>query len=300
MRTTVPTRVLIMFAALAVLVAATAGPAAAKPETVFVAGDIANGTADSGEAQTARLIESRQGLAITAGDNAYPSGTLAQFRTNYQPTWGRFKNRTRPTLGNHEYHTSGAQGYFDYFGWRAGPGTRGYYSLKLGKWRVYLLNSEICKTDVGCQPGTSQYKWLKQTLAKQKAQCSMAVFHTPLHSSGLHGNEPRVRPLVKLLYKSGAELIVNGHEHNYERFAPARPSGVIDRQKGVQQIVAGTGGAPLRPKGARVAAHSRVYSDDAWGVLRLSLRKKSYSWKFLPVEGEAFSDAGERRCHGKP
>lgn len=277
-----------------------AGPVAAGSRVVLIAGDIAQGTAASGEEQTAKLVERREGLVMTAGDNAYEVGALAEFRAHYAPTWGRFKSRTRPTPGNHDYYSPGAQGYFDYFGWRAGPRGRGYYSLKLGNWRIYALDSEACDTDVGCGPGSPQYRWLKRKLTKHDAFCSMAVFHTPLYSSGFHGNEPRVRPLVKLLYKSGAELIVNGHEHDYERLAPARPWGRVDRKKGVQQIIVGTGGAPLRPRGSKTAAHSRVFSADAWGVLRLGLQKKSYTWKFLPVAGETFTDKGERRCHGKP
>jgi alkaline phosphatase len=283
-----------------VLVVSVAGPAAAKPITVLIAGDIAMGTADSGEELTAQLIEQRKGLVITAGDNAYESGTLAEFRVHYAPTWGRFLERTRATPGNHEYYTPGARGYFDYFGWRAGPERLGYYSLKVGDWRIYALDSEVCELDVGCGPGSPQYTWLKKTLAKPAARCSLAVYHTPLFSSGFHGNEPRVRPLYRLLYEAGVELIVNGHEHDYERLAPARPDGRIDSKKGVHQIIAGTGGAPLRPKGAREAAHSRLYSDDAWGVLELRLKQRSYTWTFLPVEGETFTDRGTRSCHGKP
>jgi len=299
-RTSALLRAIVLVAIATLLVAAIAGPAAAKPRVVLFAGDIAKGTADSGEEQTARLVERRQGLVITAGDNAYESGSPAEFRAYYKPTWGRFKKRTRATPGNHEYYTPGARGYFDYFGWRAGPARRGYYSFKVGEWRVYALDSEACETEVGCGPGSPQFTWLKKSLTKHDAFCSLAVFHTPLYSSGRHGNEPYVRPLVKLLYKSGAEVIVNGHEHDYERFAPARPDGTIDRKKGVQQIIAGTGGAPLRPKGANAVAHSRVFSSEAWGVLRLGLGKRSYTWKFLPVAGETFTDKGERKCHGKP
>jgi hypothetical protein len=295
-----PRRVILLLTVVALLAVAAAGPAVAGPKTVLIAGDIAKGSDDSGEARTAQLIRQRKGLVITAGDNVYERGTLAEFRAYYKPTWGRFKHRTRATPGNHEYYTRGAKGYFDYFGWRAGPNRRGYYSLKVGDWRVYALNSEVCETDTGCGAGSPQFRWLKRSLAKHDAFCSLAVFHTPLYSSGFHGNEPRVRPLVKLLYKSGAELIVNGHEHHYERFAPARPDGRIDWKKGVQQIIAGTGGAPLRPRGARTVAHSRVFSSEAWGVLRLGLGKRGYTWKFLPVAGETFTDKGERKCHGKP
>jgi hypothetical protein len=292
--------VLLLLAALIVLMATGIGSAVAKPVTIFVAGDIAKGLATSGEEQTARLIERRSGLVLTAGDNAYDSGSLAEFQAHYDPTWGRFKQRTRPTPGNHEYWTPGAQGYFDYFGRRAGPDRRGYYSLKRRGWRIYMLDSEDCVSKAGCGPGTPQHTWLKRQLNKHKARCSMAVFHTPLYSSGIHGNEPRVRPLVKLLYRSGAELIVNGHSHNYERLAPARPNGTVSRRTGVQQFIAGTGGAPLRSMGPTKAAHSRVFSDDAWGVLRLQLRRDSYAWKFLPVAGETFTDRGKRACHGRP
>jgi alkaline phosphatase len=291
-------RALVASLALATLLAGTAVPAAAR--TVLVAGDIAKGTADSGEELTARLVERHAGLVMTAGDNAYESGTPAEFRDYYAPTWGRFLHRTRPTPGNHDYGTQGAAGYFDYFGWRAGPNRRGYYSFKVADWRIYALDSEACERAVGCGPGSPQHTWLKRKLAKHGARCSMAVFHTPLHSSGVHGDEPRVRPLVGLLYRAGAELIVNGHEHSYERLAPARPSGRIDWHKGVQQFIVGTGGAPLRPKGATEAAHTRVFQDEAWGVLRLRLRKHSYTWRFLAVEGETFTDRGERRCHGEP
>jgi hypothetical protein len=299
-RTLEHARLFVVLAMLVALVAATVAPVSARSQVVLIAGDIAKGAADSGEAQTARLIENREGLVLTAGDNAYPSGTLTEFEAKYHPTWGRFLDRTRPTPGNHEYYTPAAAGYFDYLGWRAGPDRRGYYSLKRGDWRIYMLDSEACVTAEGCGPGSEQYAWLKQRLKKHGARCSMAVFHTPLFSSGAHGNEPRVRPLVRLLYRSGAELIVNGHEHSYERLAPARPNGKVHWRKGVQQIIAGTGGAQLRPKGSVEAPHSRVFSADAWGVLRITLRKDSYAWKFLPVKGETFTDRGERSCHGKP
>ncbi len=293
-------RPFVLLLSLVLLGAVTAGPAAAEPRTVLIAGDIAYGTAGSGEALTARLVERHGGLVITAGDNAYQKGTRAEFESYYAPTWGRFLFRTRATPGNHEYKTPGAAGYYDYFRWRAGPDRRGYYSMKVGNWRVYALNSETCKTAEGCGPGSPQYTWLRKSLASHGAFCSMAVFHTPRFSSGYHGDDKRVRPLYKLLHKAGAELIVTGHEHNYERMAPTRPDGTIDWKKGVQQIIVGTGGAPLRPEGAAKAPQSRVFSDDAWGVLRLRLFKSSWSWKFLPVEGETFTDKGSRKCHGKP
>jgi hypothetical protein len=272
----------------------------AEPSTVLIAGDIAYGTSESGEDLTAALVSRHAGLVMTAGDNAYSNGTAAEFRDLYAPTWGAFRSRTRPTLGNHDYGTPGAAGYFGYFGWRAGPAGRGYYSIKVGAWRIYALDSEVCKQQTGCGPGDPQHTWLERHLARHAGRCTMAVFHTPLHSSGMHGDDRAVLPLVRLLYEAGAELIVNGHEHSYERLAPARPSGRIDTKTGVQQLIVGTGGAPLRARGPLAAPHSRVFSNDAWGVLRLRLRRDSYTWTFLPVAGETFTDRGERRCHGRP
>ncbi len=298
--TSLPVRLLAVILSMAVLLVTIALPALAKSPTVIVAGDIAAGTGTSGEAATARLVEGQRGLVMTAGDNAYQSGTREEFQAYYDPTWGRLLHRTRPTPGNHDVLTPGASGYFDYFGRRAGPDRRGYYGVKVGSWRAYALDSEACKTEVGCGPGSPQYTWLKKKLAKQRARCSMAVWHTPLYSSGSHGDDPRVRPLQRLLWKSGVEIIVNGHDHNYERLAPADPYGRVDRRHGVQQFIVGTGGAPLRGRGDTKAAHSRAFQGHAWGVLRLRLRNGSYAWKFLPVEGETYSDGGERRCHGRP
>lgn len=282
------------------LVLAGSGIASAEPRSVLLAGDIGFDGPSSGAPLTAALVEARRGVVITAGDNVYPSGTRAEFQTWYQPTWGRFKGRTRPTPGNHDYYTPGAAGYFDYFGWRAGPGRRGYYSFKVGDWRVYALDSEACKTTTGCKAGSPQHTWLKRALARHGARCSLAVWHTPRYSSGEHGSEPAVAPLYRLLFAAGAEIIVNGHDHDYERMAPARPTGRVDRKHGVQQFVVGTGGAPLRARGDGSVAHSRAFQSAAWGVLRLWLRKDSYRWTFVPVDGETYTDTGERRCHGRP
>lgn len=292
-------RILVLLLATTSLVATGSLVATAGPKTVLLAGDIAYGTAESKEAETADLVESRSGLVITAGDNAYPLGTKEQFLAYYAPTWGRFRSRTRPTPGNHDYGTPGATGYFKYFRWRAGPSGRGYYSFKAGSWRVFALDSEACKTSAGCGPGSPQFKWLKEKLAGSRERCTLAVWHTPRFSSGEHGGEPRVGPLQRLLYKNGAEIVVNGHDHNYERMAPARHTGAIDRKYGIRQFVVGTGGAPLRAKGA-TAPQSRVFQADTWGVLQLKLRPDSYNWKFLPIEGQSFEDSGKGRCHGRP
>jgi len=293
-------RSLVLCLATTSLVATGSLVATADPKTVLLAGDIAYGTADSREAETADLVKSRSGLVITAGDNAYPAGTYQEFRDYYRPTWGRFLGRTRPTPGNHDYRTPGAAGYFKYFGRRAGPAGRGYYSFKAGSWRVFGLDSEVCKTSTGCGPGSPQFKWLKKKLTGSRERCTLAIWHTPRFSSGQHGDDPRVGPLLRLLYKNGAEVVVNGHEHDYERMAPARHTGTVDRKYGIRQFIVGTGGAPLRAKGTTAAPHSRVFQADTWGVLQLKLRWNSYNWRFLPIEGQSFEDSGKGRCHGKP
>ena len=278
------------------------GVAAQQPPTdraiILIAGDIAAKGADTGHAATARLIERRQGVVMTAGDNAYPRGTYKQFRFRYDPTWGRFLDRTRPVPGNHEYLTRGAAGYFRYFGRRAGPHGRGYYTFKVGAWRVFALDSEQCLMKVGCGPGSPQYRWLKRELARSQARCQLAVWHHPRFSSGSHGNGPAVRPLARLIYGAGAELVVNAHDHLYERMAPARPNGSPD-PLGVRQFIVGTGGAPLHGLGTP-APMSEVVDASTWGILRLRLRKDSYEWRFIPVAGSAFTDSGSGSCHDSP
>jgi hypothetical protein len=287
-------------AAIVVALALPSATAGGDVTTVLLAGDIADGTPESREADTAALVAARRGLVVTTGDNAYDSGTYEEFLTKYDPTWGRFLERTRATPGNHEYFTPGAAGYFRYFGERAGPAGRGYHTFRAGTWRVVSLDSESCKAAGGCGPGTAQHTWLKRLLARTTERCTLAVWHSPRFSSGYHGDEPRVAPLLELLYRDGAEIVVNGHEHWYERLAPARPDGRVDGRHGIRQFVVGTGGAELRGPGDRTAAHSRVFEARTWGVLQLRLHEDSYAWRFLPVAGQTFTDAGSGRCHGRP
>jgi hypothetical protein len=289
----------------ALLLLSAAVPATARSATILIAGDIAEGAALSQEAATADLVAARGGIVMTAGDNAYPDGSPADFQTRYHPTCGRFKARTRPTPGNHDYETPRGEGYFDYFGGRAGPRLpngrgRGYYAFHAGSWLVLALDSEACLRSVGCGSGSPQHTWLKRVLRRESARCTMAVWHTPLFSSGLHGDQPLVRPLVRLLYDHGAEIIINGHDHDYERMAPARPDGAIDSRFGLRQFIVGTGGAVLREEGAAAVPHRRVFQATAHGVLRLRLNDRGYSWSFLPIEGASFADSGSGRCHGKP
>jgi hypothetical protein len=279
--------------------AVTGGP---LTETVLIAGDIAT-CGGSRDTATARIVEAQPGLVITAGDNAYPSGSLAQFRACYDPTWGRFLTRTRSTLGNHDVATPGAAGYFAYFGRRAGPPGRGYQAFDVGSWRVYALDSTVCyrapRGVSGCRPGTPMQRWLRADLVKRPRQCVLAVWHHPRFSSGPHGNSSRVQPLLRTLHRAGAEIVVNGHDHLYERFLPARPDGTPDPATGIRQFIAGTGGGGLYPPSGTPARNSVVRSA-TYGVLRLRLRDDGYGWRFLPIRGSSFTDAGSAACHGPP
>lgn len=256
------------------------------------AGDIAVCALPLDEA-TAGLLDRIPGTVFTAGDNAYPDGSPKDFRDCYAPGWGRHRARTRPSPGNHDYHTAGAAGYFAYFGAAAGPPGLGYYGYRLNGWHVIALNSEA---DMG--PGSPQASWLAAELAANPVPCVAAYWHRPLFSSGTtHGGAPKAREAWSLLYAAGAELVVNGHEHHYERFAPQRPDGTAD-PAGIRQFVAGTGGRVGYPFG-RPAPNSEVRRDDRAGILALHLLPGRYEWAFLPVGG-GVADSGSAACHDPP
>jgi hypothetical protein len=268
-----------------------------KPRAAIVlaAGDIAY-CGSRGDDRTARLLGRERGTVLSLGDHAYPSGTAQQFERCYGTSWGRFKDRTRPAPGNHEYDAStSAEGYFGYFGAAAQP-PGGYYGFDLGGWHLIALNSVLCNTE-GCGPGSEQFEWLRGDLADNGANCTLAYWHHPRYSSGVvHGGDEDVAPLWRLLYESGAEVVLNGHEHNYERFEPQNPNGGPDPDRGIRQFVVGTGGgghyglgSPLRTSEARNA--------DSYGVLKLRLRAGGYDWRFLPAAEGGFRDSGSGRCH---
>jgi hypothetical protein len=243
-----------------------------------------------GAEATARLLDRIAGTVFTTGDNAYPSGTETDFRTCYGPTWGRHRERTRPTPGNHDYETPGAAAYFAYFGANAGPPGLGYYTYTAGSWQVIALNSEI---DVGA--GSPQGLWLRSILQQGGAICSVAYWHRPLFNSGQHGESGDLRAVWRVLSEFGVDLVINGHEHFYERFAPQTPDGVLDRARGIRQFTVGTGGGHLLPVAAGRANSEMIGS--AWGVLVLTLNDGSYQWEFRPVAGASFSDTGVGECH---
>jgi len=220
-----------------------------QQEAVLIgAGDIADCSDLAGAEATAKLLEANPGTVMALGDLAYPNGTPDDFKC-YHKTWGRVKDRTRPAVGNHEFHSTGASYYFQYFGSAAGDPKTGYYSYDLGAWHIVVLNSE-CQQVGGCEAGSSQEKWLRADLAAHPVGCTLAYFHKPRFSSGLnHGNDPEVGAFWQALYDYNAELILNGHDHDYERFAPQDPGGNADPKRGIREFVVGTGGKNHREFG---------------------------------------------------
>ena len=268
---------------------------AAPPVTLVGAGDIAS-CGSTGAARTAAVLEQIPGTIFTAGDNAYDFGTASEFETCFGPTWGRFRDRIRPAAGNHDYGTASASAYFEYFGGTAGERGRGYYSYDLGAWHVVVLNAE-CALIGGCGPSSPEVTWLRADLAASDAKCTVAIWHEPRWSSGLgHGSDPRSATFWSVLYASGAEIVVNGHDHDYERFAPQTPDGARDDARGIREFVVGTGGRSLYPVGAPIA-NSEVLRNDTFGVLALTLRSDGYDWRFIAVDGARVIDAGSDRCH---
>lgn len=305
MRATLITKLGLIILTLTLAVAGRAGPKPATqkkssqtPDPVFVgAGDIASCDDLAGAYATAKLIENIPGTVFAVGDLAYAGGTDEQFANCYGPTWGRFKDRTRPAPGNHEYHSASASGYTNYFGAAAGDPKKDYYSYDLGQWHIVSLNSE-CRQVGGCDAGSEEGKWLEQDLAQHRAGCTLAYFHKPLFSSGLaHGADPEVKPLWEILYHAGADVVINGHDHDYERFAPQDPNGKADPEHGIREFVVGTGGKNSHRLFARIQLNSEAHNADTFGVLKLTLHSKSYDWQFIPQEGKTFSDSGTGNCH---
>jgi acid phosphatase type 7 len=274
-------------------------------DPVFVgAGDIASCTSEGDEA-TANLLDTIPGTVYTTGDNAYQSGTASEFANCYEPTWGRFKDRTYPSVGNHEYETPNpnAAPYFAYFrdlpGEVAGSPDKGYYSYNLGDWHMVALNSMCEKVEVGgCKATSPMVTWLKQDLAVNPRTCTLAYFHHPVFSTGtLNGGFPKMKPSWEVLYAANADVVLNGHVHSYERFAPQTPSGEVDPAQGIREFVVGTGGRNLNdfkldPDPTKTEARDA----STFGVLKLTLHPSGYDWEFLHVAGGTFTDSGSDSC----
>jgi hypothetical protein len=281
---------------------------ARKPLLIAAAGDIAcdpnqvsfinPGQVKSPDCQmlaTSDLLKQSEVVAVLPlGDTQYQKGSFSAFQKSYGPTWGRLKKISHPVPGNHEYETEGASGYYQYFGAAAGDPQKGYYSIDLGQWHLIALNSN-CDAVGGCEAGSPQERWLKTDLATHPKACTLAYWHHPRFSSGLHGSDERFEAFLQDLYQSGAELILAGHDHDYERFAPQGPNSKADR-KGVRAFVVGTGGASHYAF-KTILPNSEVRNSDTFGVLQLTLLPNAYQWKFVPVEGKSFTDSGSDTCH---
>src|ERR1051326_522281 len=296
-------------AALAALLAATqiaaqiksgtttsATSAATEEAAVLVgAGDVADCRDLAGAEATAKLLEKIPGTVMVVGDLAYPDGTKENFAC-YDRTWGRVRARTRPAPGNHEFHSARATPYFEYFGEAAGDKKYGYYSYELGAWHIVVLNSE-CADIGGCDARSREVQWLQADLAAHPASCTLAYWHKPLFSSGsAHGNDLEMKPVWEALYQAHADVVINGHDHNYERFAPQTPDGANDAARGIREFVVGTGGKNHRPM-ALAKPNSEAQNADAFGVLKLTLWPGRYEWPFVAEAGRLFTDAGSATCH---
>jgi hypothetical protein len=269
-------------------------PRATSDAVLIGAGDIADCGSDGDEA-TAKLLDSLAGTVFTLGDNAYELGTPSEFRRCYDPSWGRQLDRTRPVAGNHDYLTKDALGYFGYYGAAAGDPKRGWYAYDIGAWRVYALNSN-CALVGGCEAGSAQERWLRGDLAANPRECVLAMWHHPRFSSGMHGNDRITGDLWTDLYDAGAELVLNGHDHDYERFGPQTPGGRADPGRGIVEMVVGTGGRSHYAF-ETIRANSVVRDDTTFGVLRLVLSAGGWSFEFVPVTGGTYIDSGSAACH---
>jgi len=273
---------------------------------VAAAGDIACGVPLGGnscrQADTAlRVIDSAPDVVLPLGDLQYESGVYADFINVYDATWGRFREKTRPVPGNHEYLTPNAQGYFDYFdglsaaSGAAGDRDKGYYSFDLGDWHIIALNSN-CGQVRGCERGSPQELWLRADLVTHHRPCTLAYWHHARFSSGPNGNHLQVEPLWMDLYDGGVDVVLNGHDHDYERFAPQTPQGLADEARGMREFVVGTGGRNLT-RFVSEQPSSEARSDATFGILRLRLRPDTYEWEFVPIAGQTFADRGLGVCH---
>jgi len=282
-------------------VIAAAGDIACDPASGSFNGGVGSSDSCHQRAVSDLLVGQPLDAVLALGDLQYENGALAKFGQSFDPSWGRVKSLIRPAVGNHEYLTAGASGYFDYFngvGNQTGPAgdrSKGYYSYDVGAWHIVSINSN-CSQAGGCGAGSGQESWLRADLAAHPTACTLAYWHHPLFSSGEHGNNTGTKAIWQALYDANAEIVLSGHDHDYERFAPQTPSGAADPSRGIREFVVGTGGknhyALTAPK-----PNSEVRNDDTYGVLKLSLHPNGYEWQFVPEAGKTFTDSGSGSCH---
>ena len=286
----------------------TVPPITTGDPVIAAAGDIAcdpsdgsfnggNGTASNcrQKAVSDLFVNKNFSAVLTLGDTQYEDGSLTKYQQSFDPSWGRAKNIIRPAVGNHEYLTAGASGYYSYFGAAAGDKTKGYYSYDIGAWHIIALNSN-CSQVGGCGAGSPQEQWLKSDLAAHPTMCTLAYWHHPRFSGGEHGSSTSYDAFWKDLYAASAEIVLSGHDHDYERFAPQNPSGTAD-PNGIQQFVVGTGGKNHYTF-TTTLPNSLVRNADTYGILKLTLHAASYDWQFIPEAGKTFTDSGTRNCVG--
>lgn len=273
-------------------------PLGSKQGIVAAVGDVScapNTPVDNQQCQMAATegiaAAMKPDVVALAGDLQYERGSLAAFRESWARSWGALDDRVRPAVGNHEYGTSGAAGYWAYWGARAGEVGKGWYSYSVGSWHVVALNSNCGR--VGCEAGSAQLTWLARDLKEHPSRCTLAYWHHPRYSSGLHGSDATLDPLWRVLDEAGVDVVVTGHDHHYERFAPQAAGGVADGN-GVREFVAGTGGRNLYPMIGRIA-NSEAGTSSTFGVLQLTLRAEGYEWDFVPTSG-SFRDQGSATC----
>jgi acid phosphatase type 7 len=243
----------------------------------------------------ALLADSGLTAVLVLGDNQYEDGAYAAYIERYEPSWGRVKSITKPVPGNHEYQTPGATGYFDYFGPVAGSRDAGYYSYDVGAWHLIALNSN-CGPVRGCGAGTREERWLREDLAAHPAKCVLAYWHHPRYSSGGYDWGSKYEAFWNALYAADADVVLVGHDHHYERFAPQAAAAVADPVRGIRQFIVGTGGKS-HSRIRTIQPNSEVRNADTFGVLKLTLHPDSYEWTFVPEAGGSFTDSGSAACH---
>ena len=288
-------------------VIAAAGDIACDPEGMGFNGGEGNQTSCRQKYTSDLLLDADLAAVLPLGDVQYECGGYRAFLESYDPSWGRVKSISHPVVGNHEYLTSGgtdcnsynegAAGYFRYFGTAAGDPAQGYYSFDIGAWHLIALNSN-CGDAGGCNLGSPQIQWLRADLAQHRSLCTLAYWHIPLFSSGGR-TAINTQTIWEILYNNDVELVLTGHDHIYERFAPQRADGTLDPERGIREFVVGTGGSNLT-EFETIAANSEVRNNDTYGVLKLTLHPESYDWKFVPEAGKSFTDSGTEKCHGDP
>ncbi len=281
---------------------AAAGDIACDPDARLFNGGVGTTHSCHMKATSDLLLDMAPAAVLTLGDNQYESASYENFMASFDRSWGRLKNKLYPAIGNHEGESADAgEGYCEYFGAIANCNADGsqagsaYYSFEVGRWHLVVLNSN-CSAAGGCDVGSPQYQWLVADLAAHPSKCTLAYWHHPRVSSGDHGNHTRMADIFSALYNAGVELVLSGHDHDYERFAPQNPDLGADPKKGVRQFVVGTGGKNLYTFNSE-EPNSEVMNSQTFGVLKLTLHPESYDWEFVPEAGKTFTDKGKGLCH---